>query len=109
MSETKGQMKLYNLIQRMGFHVEPEKHFAPYTVDIYLQEFHVAVEYDGTKWHSFTKRDKKRDDLLMKKYYLPICRITEKTIGDTTFIINNFLAKWSLSGRERKLKCEGGW
>jgi very-short-patch-repair endonuclease len=57
-----------------------EKHviFSPYIVDIYLPEFHLAIECDGEYWHGSTdaqKYDRRRDRCLLSRYGLQVVRL----------------------------------
>ncbi len=65
--------KVSKRIERLGISVQDEIPFPPYTVDIYLPEYHAAVEIDGPH-HSETK-DTLRDQRLWEEYRLYVLRI----------------------------------
>ncbi len=65
--------KVSKRIERLGISVRDEVPFPPYTVDIYLDEYHVAVEVDGP--HHSEKKDEKRDIALWEKYHLYILHV----------------------------------
>lgn len=50
--------------------------FSPYRVDIYLPDYHLAIEVDGPL-HSPNK-DAVRDQWLLERYFLPTLRIKTK-------------------------------
>ena len=60
-------------IERLGISVRDEVPFPPYTVDIYLDEYHAVVEIDGPH-HNETKDDL-RDQRLWEEYRLYTLRI----------------------------------
>lgn len=60
-------------LEAMGFAVEEEREFSPYSVDCYIEQLHCAFEADGPQ-HSET-RDKKRDMYLLGVYGLPVVRV----------------------------------
>ena len=77
-----------NMLQSLGYWVEAEVLFPPKTVDIYLPEYHAAVEIDGPQ-HSL-HADQKRDDFLMSKYALPVFHVGADMAG-TPFMITRLL------------------
>lgn len=56
-----------------------EHPFPPYAVDVYLPEWHVAVEVDGPQ-HS-APRDAARDAKLLERYGLPVYRLDTTKSG----------------------------
>ena len=59
----------------------PEQSFGRYTVDVYLPDYHLALEADGEYWHRETKEyDEQRDAYLMEKFSLPVVRFTQYEI-----------------------------
>lgn len=53
-----------------------------FTADIYLTDYHMAIECDGDYWHQLPKsinRDK-RKSLAFKKYSIPVLHLTETEI-----------------------------
>jgi len=65
--------KVSSRIERLGISVQDEIPFPPYTVDIYLPEYHAAVEIDGP--HHNAKKDDLRDYKLWQEYRLYTLRI----------------------------------
>lgn len=65
--------KVSKRIERLGISVRDEVPFPPYTVDIYLDEYHAAVEVDGP--HHNAKKDDLRDYKLWQEYRLYTLRI----------------------------------
>lgn len=61
------------ILNDMDISFTPEQEFPPYKVDIYITEFHVALEIDGP-FHTKAK-DKTRDRYLEKFYALPVKRM----------------------------------
>jgi len=104
-TNTNGQLKLEKWIRELGFITELEKEFPPYWADIYLQEVHVAVEYDGAQ--HWKKKDRKKDKHLMDEYLLPVLRISqlspkEKIVEN----IRNFIEEHIETKSERKWEYE---
>ncbi len=80
---TKGHKRLHSLVVDCGLDVDDEVEFPPYTVDIYVPELHVAIEYDGPKHDQRAQklRDQKRDRELWETYALPVLRINHAEMG----------------------------
>ena len=76
---TGSHLKVLRLLARHYGAME-EVEFPPYRVDIYLPDYHAAVEVDGPR-HS-PKQDGVRDSYLLHLYRLPVLRVTadEKSI-----------------------------
>ena len=72
---TEGHQQLGQLLGELGFIVDDERSFGPYTVDCYVRVLHVAFEYDGA-YHS-SAHDYKRDQYLFAEHGLPVIRVTE--------------------------------
>ena len=68
--------RVMNSLEAKGIECMEEVPFPPYTVDIYVPAFHIAVEVDGPQ-HS-EKKDTKRDNYLLWTYKLWIFRISDK-------------------------------
>lgn len=64
-------------LHKMGvaFMSENEE-FPPYRLDIYLPDYHAAIEVDGPS-HSY-KKDKARDTWMLERYFVPTLRIKTK-------------------------------
>lgn len=68
--------RVEGILDDMGISYISEKPFRPYTVDIYLPEWHIALEIDGPM-HS-KALDRKRDEILLVDYALPILRLNAR-------------------------------
>jgi len=98
-------LKLEKWIRELGFITELEKEFPPYWTDIYLQEVHVAVEYDGAQ--HWRKKDKKKDDHLMREYLLPVFRVKKLSPKEKVVEgIRAFIEEHVETKPERKWKYE---
>lgn len=109
---TKGHLWLHDVVVEMGFDVDDEVVFEPYTVDIYVPELHVAVEYDGPKHDGQGQRNKdsERDQYLYDEYRLLVLRISHANQNDLEHVINFLTAGFIYSGtdvEERKRFIQG--
>ena len=86
---TKGQLKLQDYIEEVGFEVILEKQFDNYYVDCYLPELNVAIEYDGP-FH-LKKRDNKRDEYLYNNFGIRVLRIVDLNKKDVIDKIKEFV------------------
>jgi len=82
---THPEQKLANFLERAGFRIQREKNFGHYRVDVYLLDYHLAIECDGVYWHRVTERNRpgyyaNRDQVLMERFNLPIVRLTDAEI-----------------------------
>jgi very-short-patch-repair endonuclease len=68
--------KVIHFLESRGVQLIEEVPFPPYTVDIYIPDYHIAVEVDGPQ-HS-KKNDTKRDKVLIKEYKLWMFRVTDR-------------------------------
>lgn len=68
--------KVEEIVKDMGLSFMSEQHFSPYTVDIYLPEWHIAVEIDGPL--HVQSKDEKKDEYLLQEFALPVLRINTK-------------------------------
>lgn len=108
-SGTGGEIKLRNLLVRQGFEIEENKKFlrpeknSYYEVDVYIEELHCAIEFDGKGYHSFKTRDKKRDEYLLEKYGLKIFRIGHFSEAVTEAILK-FMNECGNDCKERSKK-----
>ncbi len=100
---TEGHKALIYALEHLGFSVEDEVTFPPYTVDCYIENVHMAFEFDGPQ-HSH-KRDEKRDTILMARYALPVIRVTEFS-KDPVTVISQIAAElidlWKSSSNNRR-------
>lgn len=97
---TEGHLALTRLLEDLGYVVEEEREFSPYSVDCYVERLHVAFEFDGP--HHSKRRDEKRDDRLMAWYALPVIRVDvqgrEAMLGQ---LVTGLLRHWESSAAER--------
>ena len=68
--------RVEQILSKIGLGYESEYSFSPFTIDIYLSEWHIGIEIDGP-YHSLTK-DKKRDKDLLEKYGLYLLHLKTK-------------------------------
>lgn len=95
--------KAENILDQIGLNYESERSFPPYTVDIYLPEWHIGVEIDGPQ-HS-AKKDRKRDDYLLENYGLYLLRLKVKDGIDRDRVesqVLSFIDKHYEDSSERK-------
>lgn len=71
-SLTANHRRIMSILNDLNYTPDPEYLFPPYVVDIYIREFHLAIEYDGPGHNK--KKDSERDSLLLIRYNLPIIR-----------------------------------
>jgi very-short-patch-repair endonuclease len=100
---SKPHRHIEKILDKMRIAYESEVPFGKFAVDIYLNEWHIAIEVDGPA-HS-PRRDAIRDDNLREKYFLPVLRL--KTSNNLSFnsimtIIEDFIIEWSKTGEQRK-------
>jgi len=99
-----------DLIKRLegrGLSVMEEIPFPPYTVDIYLPDFHAAVEVDGPQ-HSAVA-DSQRDNALWDVYYLPVFRIGTGEVSKTWLWLPHlqvFLERHRATRHDRWEECK---
>lgn len=98
-SLTSNHRRIMKIVSDLGFIPEPEISFPPYTVDIYLREFHIAIEYDGVGHNK--KRDEQRDKVLMGLYELPVIRFDY--VPRENDLLEN-INKWAFSSKDRMNK-----
>ena len=113
-TRTKPHLQLLDLLEKLGYEVEEEKSFPPYSVDAYLPGLHVAFEADGPTHQQ--KSDAKRDLRLMGKYALPVYRLSSIVLDKQPeellkTLVSLILAKqWKDSTMERRtLARDQGW
>lgn len=71
--------ELVRFLQSKGVLVSEEHQFGPYSVDIYLPEFGLALEVDGPTHSLSRKKDALRDAYLKRQYGLNVLRVKEGT------------------------------
>lgn len=99
--------RVEDILTKMPISFMSEEQFPPYTVDIYLPEWHLGIEIDGPL-HSKSK-DAVRDEYLEKYYYLPILRIDAKLWikeADIVKKITRFIEEMSEDAQDRKRLCQ---
>lgn len=80
---------------------QSEVNFRPYWVDIYLSEFHLAIEVDGPS-HS-RKKDELRDKNLWANYNLPVLRLELNCpVDQVKARVTRLIEQWAESAQERK-------
>ena len=77
------QWQVYDLLLKDFEVVIPETRFGKYSVDFLLAEEWLAVEVDGSYWHSVNKTDyKARDQYLLENFNLPVIRLSEEELRE---------------------------
>ena len=71
--------RVEKILDKMSISYESEVEFKPFSVDIYLGEFHAGLEIDGPQ-HSAAK-DATRDARLLEQYFLPIMHIPSEGLS----------------------------
>lgn len=71
---TDAHRRVLRIVENMGLRVKDEEPFPPFQVDIYVPEFHAAIEADGPM-HSPSK-DFKRDVILLERYGLVVVHVS---------------------------------
>ena len=94
--------RVERILGKMQISYESEAGFKPYSVDIYLHEWHIGIEIDGPQ-HS-PKKDAVRDDYLREKYFLPIMRMpsTGLKAEEISWKIEEFINQWAGTAPQRK-------
>lgn len=73
------EFKLYYYIKKYfsdAIHGYSDKQNGITELDIYIPSLHIGIEYDGTRWHTNTNRDKNKDDICNKNN-IKLIRIRE--------------------------------
>ena len=87
---SKPHRRVESYLDESGISYLSEQEFSPYTVDIYLPEWHLGIEVDGP-FHTKTK-DKIRDQWLEERYGLLLIRLDMKFWRSKQYINDNILA-----------------
>lgn len=74
------QLKAVKQLEDKGIGTELEAFFPPFSVDIYISEWHVGVEVDGPYHKIRKKRDKERDKILFEEYGLITYRVNVRDV-----------------------------
>lgn len=106
MEKTRSQphRRVEQILEQEGIAYESEVVFNPYQVDIYLPEFHMAVEIDGPQHGLYSRRDDFRDHYLYEQYGLRIVRIRTSEVQHARSRIIGFIERWSADVEYRKAK-----
>ena len=101
-SRTQPHRRVERILDKMQIGYESEYSFYPYSVDIYIGEFHVGIEVDGPQ-HSAAK-DRIRDDILRERYYLPILRLasTGLSVEQIMHRVEDMIITWAPTAEQRK-------
>jgi very-short-patch-repair endonuclease len=102
---SKPHRRIENILDQMGLNYLSEFKFPPYIVDIYLPEWHLAIEVDGP-FHSKGK-DYVRDRYILEFDGVPILRINATIWNSTTKLkamILKFIEDNAVEVEERKDK-----
>jgi len=65
-------------VRSTGIGANSQEDFPPYVVDIYIPDMKLAIEVDGPL--HFSKKDKKRDQILLEKYEVEVWRLPLKLL-----------------------------
>lgn len=97
------------ILDTLGINYLSEEHFPPYTVDIYLTEWHLGLEIDGP-FHSKAK-DETRDKFIEAYFGLPILRfnvtngwVTKNRVQEE---VTRFIEQHEPTTVERKALAKG--
>lgn len=96
--------KVESWLERAGINFESEyDSFPPYSLDIYLPEWHLAIEVDGP--YHLQKADRRRDEFLWDTYGIPTLRMKLKSIRKNAVLarVKKFIEEYAGSVEERKL------
>ena len=100
-NRTAPHRRVERILGKMQLGFQSEVGFKPYWVDIYISEWHLAIEVDGPG-HS-PKKDAARDSVLSEKYFLPVLRLkSDETVERIMTAIEDFIALWASTGDTRK-------
>lgn len=100
-SHTAPHRRAERILARMQIGFDSEVGFKPYSVDVYISEWHLGIEVDGPG-HS-PKKDAERDAVLLEKYYLPVLRLKSDLPGaEVIEKIEDFIVQHAATGAERK-------
>lgn len=95
--------KLERILDDMGISYLSEFPFLEYSLDIYLPEFHLAIEVDGSQHARFSKRDRFRDRRCREQgVYTHRIRVEHLTEDRVREEVEKFLAYQAPSTEERK-------
>jgi very-short-patch-repair endonuclease len=70
---TDAHRRVLRIVENLGYRVMDEVSFPPFQVDIYVPDYHAAIEVDGPQHQK--GRDAKRDAILFERYFLKVFRV----------------------------------
>jgi hypothetical protein len=96
-SSSKAEDEVANYIISLGFNIErgQRKYIPPYTLDIFIPEKNIAIEYCGLYWHSSARPENKRVNQDYHKKKLELCE--SKGIRLITIFEDEWLYKQDLT------------
>jgi very-short-patch-repair endonuclease len=99
---SKAHRHVEKILDSLGINYISEQPFPPYTSDIYLPEWHLALEVDGP-FHSKSK-DRVRDAYLEAHYGLKTFRMTLRWISSDKVrkAVTKFIEDNAVTAMERK-------
>lgn len=117
---TQGHRTVHALLTDARILVEDEKEVGIYTLDMYLPEWHLAVEFDGPLHDKPKQRkhDERRTAWLWDQYLLPVLRFKQEDIATKVAREGVAVAVLSFIDEESELaptrveegvSCSTGW
>lgn len=99
---SKPHRKFLDMLEEAGFACSNEHSIPPYySLDIYLKDYHVAVEIDGP--HHSRPRDAKRDRIMLEVWGIPTFRVSIKSLtAEKVLEVYEFAESFLDSFTERK-------
>lgn len=99
--------RVEKVLKKMGIgFISENDEFLPYKLDLYLPDYHAAIEVDGPS-HS-NKKDKARDTWMLERYFVPTMRIRARGPWQSQDrlekLILEFLTENSEDIEDRKIK-----
>ena len=103
-TRTKPHRRVERILDKMQISYESEHGFYPYSVDIYVSEWHIGIEVDGPQ-HSAAK-DRIRDEIIRERYFLPILRLSSVGLSpqQITEKVEDFVVIWAQTAAQRKFQ-----
>jgi very-short-patch-repair endonuclease len=84
-SNTGLERRAAEILEEHGIAYVPQKHFGRFRVDFYLPQFSIALEVDGTYWHTRSERqayDVNRDLEIANRFGVEVVRVEEISLVD---------------------------
>ena len=75
---TQGEIRLNKILNELGYQTISQYQIGEYTLDIFCLELYLGFEFDG--YGHFSRRDKKRDDIIYKETGIRVIRIKPKEL-----------------------------